>query len=180
MTGRQALITELRDHLPWDAQEAALVDRMTAFVEREPDCFLRSLIIGHLTASAWILSPGMDQVLFLHHRKLDKWLQPGGHADGVEDLRIVAATEVREETGLDLQPFSPTIFDVDIHTIPARPDEPEHEHFDVRFLFVADPALPLLVNHESRGLKWIPVAEIPAYNSETSILRMMDKTLTIV
>ena len=49
--------------------------------------------------------------------------------------------EAREESGLTrLRLVSPEIFDVDRHRIPARGAEPEHWHFDVRFLIEADPA----------------------------------------
>ena len=137
----------------------------------------RSLAIGHVTGSVWVIDRERSCALLTHHRKLDKWLQPGGHADGDPDILRVALREAREESGLEaIQAVSEQIFDIDIHTIPARGREPEHLHYDVRFLIEADRGAPLAVSEESRSLAWIPLGRIVELNPEESIARMVAKT----
>ncbi len=147
---RQPLLQLLYQHQPTDPLEQAMTQATIAFVAQHPDCFDRSLLIGHITGSAWIVSPDRQQTLLIHHRKLDRWLQPGGHADGDPDVAAVALREAQEETGLTslrlVNPVGAThpeqevaIFDVDIHPIPARADVPEHLHYDIRFLLDSEP-----------------------------------------
>ena len=175
---REVLIQQLQQYKAFDAEEEGFRSRILRLLEQEQDCFHRKLLHGHITGSAWVISPEGEQVLLLHHRKLDKWLQPGGHADGEENVRLVAEKEAREESGLNkLRLHDSAIFDLDIHTIPERKDVPEHLHYDIRFRFVADPAEPLQQNNESKGLAWIPLAEVPTKTVQNrSILRMLEKT----
>ncbi len=175
---RQSLLESLRSYRSIDAADAEAAREILEFVELEPACADRSLAQGHLTGSAWIVNQKGDEVLLLHHRKLGKWLQPGGHADGDINLLAVALREAREETGLrSLTPWSSSIFDVDIHRIPARGSEPEHLHFDVRFAIIADKGEPLRINHESNSLAWIPLDRVGELTQEESILRMCRKWL---
>lgn len=173
---RNALLHLLRAHPPFDDAETRHLDRFLHFVQTHPDCFERTLAVGHVTGSAWITDPGGQRVLLLHHRKLDRWFQPGGHADGDPDVRAVAFREATEETGLAVTLAQETIFDVDIHRIPANAREAAHDHFDVRFWFTADPAVPLAVNSEAKALAWVPLEAVSEYNSEESMARMVVKT----
>ncbi len=148
------------------------------FVQEHEDCFLRSCVPGHLTGSAWILSPDRTRTLLTHHHKLDKWLQLGGHADGDTDLLAVALKEAREESGLNnVHAVSAEIFDVDRHWIPARKSDPGHYHYDLRFMIEADPAEPLVISSESKDLAWVEVSRVAALNPEESMARMVRKTL---
>ncbi len=174
---RAALLGELRAYVPADAREASMRERLVAFVTAYPDAFERALSIGHVTASAWIVDPARTRALLAHHRKLRKWLQLGGHADGDPDVRRAALREAREESGLSsLRLVSEAIYDLDVHRIPARPGEPAHEHFDVRFAFEADPDEPLVVSAESHALAWVPLGDLPAYGADESVLRLARKT----
>ncbi len=174
---RRPLLSLLEAYRTDDPEERAMQQRLRLFVQQHPDCFERRLLTGHVTGSAWIVNHDHSKVLMLHHRKLGRWLQPGGHADGEPDILAVALREAREETGLDdIRPVSPAIFDIDIHTIPARGGEPEHEHFDVRFLLQANEQASLRGNEESNRLAWIALANIERLANERSILRMRDKT----
>lgn len=174
---RENLITQLSKHQSFSQAEEAHKQALIKLIGTEKDCFYRHLLHGHITGSAFIISSDATQVLLLHHRKLDKWLQPGGHADGDENIARVAEKEAREETGLQsLRLLQTQVFDVDIHAIPARKEVPEHLHYDIRYLFVADPAEPLLGNLESKALAWFPLREVPercGYNE--SIGRMLEK-----
>lgn len=173
------VLTLLREHASkaLEAQEAAMTAAVIAFVEAHPDCLHRSCIPGHLTGSAWIVSPDRTRVLLTHHHKLDRWLQLGGHADGEGDLRAVAWREAREESGLTrLRLVQPEVFDVDRHWIPPRKSEPGHYHHDLRFLIEGDPAEPLVISTESKDLAWVELAEVTRLNSEESMARMVRKT----
>ncbi len=174
---RETLLAELRAYEPADARERAMRDRLAAFVAGHADAFARSLLVGHVTASAWIVDPARERALLTHHRKLGKWLQLGGHADGDPDVRAAALREAREESGLTSLRFARDgIYDLDVHPIPARPGEPAHEHFDVRFAFEADPAEPLVVSAESKELAWVPLDALAEYGADESVLRLARKT----
>ena len=157
--------------------EAAMLAEYEPFIAAHPDCLLRTCLEGHLTASAWVVDPARTRTLMTHHRKLDRWLQLGGHADGEADLLAAALREVREESGLvRVRAVSTEIFDVDRHRIPARKSEPEHWHFDVRFLVEADPGEPLAVSDESHEVAWVALEEASRLNPGESIARMVRKT----
>ena len=159
-------------------EEGTAVTETVGFVRRHPDCLLRSCLPGHLTGSAWIVSPDRKSVLLTHHGKLDKWLQLGGHADGDSDLSAVAMREAREESGLTrLVPVGRGLFDVDRHWIPGRGTEPGHWHHDLRFMIEADPAEALTISDESKDLAWVRVDGVTALNPEESMARMVRKTL---
>ncbi len=177
---RRPLLDLLATYQPLDDLEAASHTRIVNFVQRHTDCFERSCAPGHVTASAWLLHPHQPLVLLTHHRKLRRWLQPGGHADGDTDVVAVALREAREESGIDdIQPIHATIFDVDVHTIPARADEPAHDHFDVRFLLrvTSDPAFA--VSAESLDLGWFTATQLLELETDASVLRMRSKWLAL-
>jgi 8-oxo-dGTP pyrophosphatase MutT (NUDIX family) len=162
---------------PLALEEALAVDETIAFLEAHPDGLSRTCVTGHLTGSAWITSPDWQRALLTHHRKLGKWLQLGGHADGDPDLLAVALREAREESGLSgLKVVSAELFDVDRHWIPSRGAEPGHWHHDLRFLFEADPSEPLKITQESKALSWVAIAEVTGLNPEESMARMVRKT----
>ena len=176
---RRAVINLLRANTgkPLDSHEAAMTAETLRFVESEPDCLLRSCVVGHLTGSAWIVSPDRTRTLLTHHHKLDKWLQLGGHADGDGDLLAVALREAREESGLgQVCALSSAIFDLDRHWIPPRKTDPGHYHYDLRFLLEADPTAPLLISNESKALAWVELARVTGLNPEESMARMVRKT----
>lgn len=126
------------------------------------DCWKRSLLTGHFTGSAWVLGPDGAQALLIHHRSLDKWVQPGGHADDTDaSLAETARREAQEECGLsDLTLLSEQIFDLDVHVIPAKREVPEHLHYDVRFLFQAENETLSADFSEVKALKWVPLESL--------------------
>lgn len=157
-----------------------MLTRMIAFAEANKDCCSRSLLAGHMTGSAWVLDRSHSAALLTHHRKLNKWLQLGGHADGNPDLLAVALREVQEESGLtEVKVLSRAPFDVDIHSIPARGAEPEHYHYDVRFLFEADARHVLTLSDESHSLAWIPLSDL-ADPADPRSLRVGESVLRMV
>ncbi len=174
---RQPLLNLLDQHQPFDDKEQQMLVTTKDFVISNSDCFERSLNIGHITGSAWIIDKTHEHVLLMHHRKLNRWFQPGGHADGQSDVLKVAIKEAQEETGLtDIQVVSELIFDIDVHLIPENPKEIAHYHYDIRFLFVADINSVLQINAESKNLSWVKLNEVSLYNDSDSIMRMVQKS----
>lgn len=174
---RKYLQDILAQHQPFDANEADMLAQIIEFVAQHDDCFERSLSIGHITGSAWIIDHERTHALLTHHRKLDRWLQLGGHSDGDANTLDVALREGLEESGLqDLHAVSDAIFDVDVHLIPARGDEPAHNHYDVRFLLEADRHAPLSISSESKNLAWVSLDETQTLSTDASIQRMVAKS----
>lgn len=174
------LLSKLRNYFPDNLHEQSMLDQIIDFVEQHTDCFERSLLIGHITGSACIVNNARTKILLTHHQKLDKWLQLGGHSDGNPDTLSVAVREAQEESGLkNIRPVSENIFDVDVHTIPARKNEPSHFHYDIRFLFEADENESLIISSESKNLAWIALSEIEMFTREESVLRMVRKIIAL-
>jgi len=173
---RQLLLNALEAYKPTDEQEIVYKQQIIEFVNTHTDCFERTLTVGHVTASAWILNSDGSRALLMHHAKLDKWFQLGGHCDGDPDTLAVALKEAHEESGLArIVPVSNRIFDIDIHLIPANSREAEHYHFDVRYLLQVQGSDTLVQNTESKELRWIGKhpAELPS--SGRSLVRMFEK-----
>ncbi len=179
--GRARLLAELERYVPGDDRERAMAREIRAFVERYPAAFDRALAIGHVTGSAWVVDRAGAFALLTHHRKLGKWLQLGGHADGDCDVRRVALREAREESGLcAIVAATPGIYDVDVHAIPARGEESAHLHYDVRFAFFANPHEAPRASAESHAVAWVPLAEIERYAIDDSVRRLVSKTPALV
>lgn len=181
VTSRSLLIGGLKSYSSAFAEEREFVNSFLDLL-RSPECFQRTHLPGHITGSAWIINPLRDKVLMVHHAKLNKWLQPGGHADGDENVLRVAVREAREETGLsELKLLSPHFFDIDIHPIPARGNFPEHYHHDIRFIFEADDTQQLRISHESYDVTWVSFTELSRQTyANRSILRMAQKTTDLL
>ncbi len=174
---RNDLLAKLNKYSPFDLNESRMYKSLVQFVKTNPDCFENSLEIGHITGSAWIIDKSQNKVLLTHHRKLAKWIQLGGHADGESDILLVALREAKEESGLNSVNYVSTdIFDVDVHTIPKNHKHFEHLHFDIRFLFEADFDEPFSISKESIDLTWVELNKVHELNSDESILRMVRKT----
>ncbi|WP_199100767.1 NUDIX hydrolase [Dyella sp. ASV21] len=140
--------------------------------------FVRESREAHFTGSAWLVSADGERVLLTHHRKLGRWLQLGGHADGDTDLARVALREAEEESGLDGLSVEPQPFDMDRHRIPARGEEPEHWHYDVRFVVRAGANEQFQVSEESHALAWRSIRDIADdAASDESLRRMARKWL---
>lgn len=157
----------LQDYSRRDARDIDMAARLAGFLAREPRAYDRDPATGHVTGSAFCVSLCGTRALLLHHTKLDRWLQPGGHCDGCRDVVAVAARELSEETGVTARLVSEAVLDIDIHLIPARGTDPAHLHHDVRFLFQADATQPLTRNAESRALAWVALADLTARAGES-------------
>ncbi len=174
---RDVILNALLDYKASDEYEEQMRQKTITFTREHPDCFSRELLVGHITGSAWVVDPQLKQTLLTHHAKLNKWFQLGGHSDGDPDTLAVAHREATEESGLEnITILSREIFDIDIHPIPEKGDEPEHLHYDIRFMFTADPKEKLLITDESKDLQWLALDAVSDVNSSESIARMVRKT----
>ncbi len=160
--------------------EGDTIARTLALIAGHPDCFERTCLAGHITGSAWIVSPDRSKYLMTRHRIFNRWLQLGGHADGCALPHLVALREAEEESGLngfgvyrDLRGFVP--LDVDIHDIAPRPGMPAHAHYDLRYLLIASAEQPLKISDESHDLRWFEERDLTETVHEESVLRMLRK-----
>ena len=169
-------------------EEEDVVRRFTTLLSTWPQCLERTSLPGHITASGWVVHGPSEEVLLTHHRKLGRWLQLGGHADGERDVVGVARREVAEESGIERLflwtestdedgsgALFPTPFDIDIHEIPPHKTVPAHLHYDLRFAFLVPAREAPVVSEESHDVAWVPVGRLDDYSDEESILRMRRK-----
>ncbi len=183
---RDDLIRQLHHY-----QAESIVDRLNAsvilaFVLLNRSCFNaehpptrgdeKDDQMGHITGSAWLLSPDRRKVLLTYHKKLNKWLQLGGHSDGCPNVLETALREAREESGIaNVQPLSNEVFDVDVHKIPGTATRPEHLHYDVRYILISPDTEEFVTSEESHELKWVSFEDVSQYSTEESVLRMVRK-----
>lgn len=157
------LSSHLANYQPFDEKEARDKDRSIHLLNKFGQAaFDRDNMAGHFTASSIILNQDRDKILLILHRKLNKWLQPGGHCDGNTDTFDVARTEVMEEIGLSADDFvtAKTIFRVDIHEFNFN-DVPIHDHYDIRYVSIIDQDVELTKNdREVIDLRWFDFDEL--------------------
>lgn len=171
---RNSIIHALKNYSTSFPEENLFVPKFLELLNHQ-DAFHRHHLPGHITGSSWILDQSRQYVLLVHHGTLNKWLQPGGHAEGEENVLNVALREAEEETGLKhFKLLQEGIFDLDIHPIPARAGFPDHLHYDVRFLFEADKNEKIIVSVESHDVAWIALSQLATLNNP-SLTRMANK-----
>lgn len=182
-TAYATFIADLKNHHPFDATEAAHQTSVSQFVTANSDVFWqRTTTQGHVTGSAFVVNAARTHTLLLHHAKLDRWVQPGGHLDHSDASPAHGALrEALEETGiLSLTLASHSLFDVDVHAIPERNKdglhEPAHFHYDARYLVNADEDT-VQISTESLGFRWVLLGELAEGANESGLVRMAKKML---
>ena len=171
------LASQLAHYFQRWPQESEVVQAFVELLEDPEDPFQRERLAGHFTSGAWLVSADGQRILMTHHRKLGRWLQLGGHADGDRDMARVALKEAEEESGLTgLSVEGDAIFDLDRHWIPERKDVPGHWHYDVRYVVRAGSDENYAVSEESLDLAWRPITEV-ALDADESMSRMARKWL---
>jgi 8-oxo-dGTP pyrophosphatase MutT (NUDIX family) len=175
---RRHLINLLNRYAEQWPEEDDQARRFLGFVSDHEDCLLRSCAPGHITSSAWILAADGNSALLTHHKKLGRWLQLGGHVDGEQQIERACLREAQEESGMQTFTFLPWAksslvpLDLDVHTIPARKGDPEHQHWDIRFLLCAGPDQDLVLSDESNQLAWAELSNLANFTDEESVLRL--------
>ena len=173
------LLDQLNLYVRYHDSEKEMRERMMEFIKTDPRCFENDNPNGHITASAWIFDPETQYVGLVFHKKLNKWLMPGGHSDGDPDTAAQALREAQEEFGGEgLVLSSEYIFDIDIHQLPEdlKRNVPPHLHYDVRFLIYGSSSIAPHLSDESQDVQWVALQDVPQYTTETSMLRMMKKS----
>lgn len=170
----------LRDLLVWynplDGAEQEYKEVILDFLDQYHNAFERSLEVGHITASAWLINKDNTHALLTHHKKLNKWLQLGGHCDGNADALAVAIKEAQEESGImEIQSLFCGIFDIDVHLIPETKNEKAHYHYDIRFLLRVVSDEKITVSSESHDLAWVSRSFDDLPTRERSVVRMFEK-----
>lgn len=166
------LLEELEQYRPWNEQEERDRTELLRRLRSGEDLYTRDNSAGHLTASAWVVSPDRRQVLMAYHNIYDSWSWLGGHADGDHDLLAVALREVREESGLTaVRPVSRSIYSVEILTVDGHEKRgayvSSHLHLNVTYLLEADPADPVRCKpDENSRVGWFGLEEAVAASSE--------------
>lgn len=158
---------ELTQYQPTEQAQLRLREEYLAYLSGHPNAMARSCAPAHLTASGLVVDPAGGRVVLVHHRKVGRWLQPGGHCEP-EDATLAGAAlrEAVEETGLpDLQVL-PGVLRLDRHGAPCASDWPgpgpmEH-HLDVMFAVLAPSDAPARVSAESLAVRWFEADELPA------------------
>lgn len=177
---RIPLQEKLSSYQPACPSEREYKKHIVEFMENNSDCFERSLAIGHITASCWLLNKDHSKALMLHHAKLNRWFQLGGHCDGDPDTLAVALKEAQEESGImGIEPLSVDIFDIDVHLIPDNPKEKAHYHYDIRYLLHVVSDEQLVQNSESKELRWIEKSRHALPTDNPSVVRMFDKWVSL-
>ena len=171
------LAAQLADYQRRWPDEATTVQAFLDLLQDPQDPFLRERLAGHFTSGVWLVSADGLRILMTHHRKLERWLQLGGHADGDRDMGSVALKEAQEESGLPgLSVDGDSIFDLDRHWIPERKDVPGHWHYDVRYVVRASIDERYVVSEESHDLAWRLISDV-AQEADESMSRMARKWL---
>lgn len=176
-----AMLVALRAHVAFDAIEEKHRLDTILFIAQHPDnWWQRDSHEGHVTAAAWVLNAERTHALLLHHAKLSRWLQPGGHLDSTDESAAHGALrEAIEETGIaTLSLVNSVLFDIDVHPIPARKTEAAHFHYDVRYLVVANET-NVVISEESLGAQWMSISEIVASHMDESITRLAKKSFLL-
>lgn len=169
---RVTLLEELEQYRPWNEQEERDRTELLRWLRSGEDLYTRDNSAGHLTASAWVVSPDRRRVLMAYHNIYDSWSWLGGHADGDHDLLAVALREVREESGLTaVRPVSRSIYSVEILTVDGHEKRgayvSSHLHLNVTYLLEADPAAPVRCKpDENSRVGWFGLEEAVAASSE--------------
>jgi 8-oxo-dGTP pyrophosphatase MutT (NUDIX family) len=175
------LLAQLKAHIAFDAHEEKYRLDTINFIEScNTHWWQRATGEGHVTAAAWVLNAERTHALLLHHAKLNRWLQPGGHLDDTDESPAHGALrEAVEESGIaSLSLVNFTLFDVDVHPIPERKNERAHLHYDVRYLIMAKDT-NVVISEESLGAQWMSISEIVASQMDESITRLAKKSFLL-
>lgn len=166
----------LENYVPKTEEERESLKKTQEFLETQDNCYSRTNLEGHITSGALVIDKDFN-VLLNHHKIFDSWFHFGGHSDGEADSLNVARREVMEESGVvDVDVCGGKIFDIDVHSIPynEKKKEPEHYHYDIRFLFIAKNK-EFKISDESKDIRWLTIEEAKKIATKQDMIRMLDK-----
>lgn len=174
---------DIKRYRPYNEQEERDRALILSFLAKNEDAFLRTNLLAHMTASAWIVNPARDRALMVYHKIYDSWAWTGGHADGDEDLLAVALREAREETGIErVRPITEGIYSLEVLTVDGHEKRgeyvPSHLHMNVTYLLEADEHDALKVcEAENSGVRWFTLDGALAASTEPWFVERIYKKL---
>ena len=174
---KEAFIT----YKPKNEQEVMDQKLIVDFITKHEDALLRTNLTAHVTASAFVVNPTFDKILFAYHNIYQSWSWVGGHNDGDPDLLGVAIKEAMEETGIkDVYPYDKDIFTIDVIYVPNHIKHgvyvPDHLHLNASFLLVADENQALTISeHENSGVQWFDLDDVFHHISEPRMIPVYQK-----
>ena len=174
---------DIKKYCPCNEQEQRDKEVILEFLDKQPDAFLRSNLLAHMTASAWIVNPDRDKVLMVYHKLYDSWSWTGGHADGERDLLKVALKEAMEETGaVHIKPVTEDIYSLEVLTVDGHEKRgeyvPSHLHLNVTYLLEADESDELKIcPDENSGVAWFSLDEALEKSTEPWFVERIYKKL---
>jgi len=173
---KAAVVEMLHRYIPAQGEEMGHKNHILSLLESSPGPFApQSFSTGHVTASALIFDDKARHVLLIHHKGLKQWLQPGGHVDPEDGCLVdTVVREVQEEVGLLLPKSAAQLFDVDVHEIPAVGDDPQHLHFDFRFLFRCKQS-SVQAASDATDARWFPLSEAAKLSRNEGMKRLFKK-----
>lgn len=180
LSRRFDLLEQLEAYEPTSGEEMSR-DRLITALREPGDPFSRYRFDpGHVTAGGIVLSPDGAAVLLIHHRRLGRWIEPGGHIDPADESVFAAALrEVVEETGAQgLERLGTGIFDVDAHPIPSGRSEPPHTHFNVAYAMRAA-SHELTIASEVLDARWQQLDEVATVTSDRAVVRAATKLASL-
>lgn len=177
------ILEDIKKYRPCCEQEQRDKSVILDFIDKNPDAFLRTNLIAHMTASAWVVNHSRDRVLMVYHNIYNSWSWTGGHADGEEDLLSVALRECREETGVKtVRPVSRDIFSIEVLTVDGHEKRgeyvPSHLHLNVTYLLEADESEKLhACEGENSGVRWYSLTDALSASTEPWFVERIYKKL---
>lgn len=176
-------IDSIKKYSPYSEQEENDKEIIIRCFDMFDDILSRDNNIMHITSSAFIVNKNRTKVLMVHHNIYNSWCWTGGHADGEENLLLVAINEAQEETGVkNIFPVSDDILSLDILPVFGHIKKGKyissHLHLSIAYLIEADDVEPLIVKpDENSAVKWIPIDEIELYSNEPHMMKIYNKIL---
>lgn len=163
---RLQLLKQLEDYIPFNQQEEADKQVMIDLLNTSKDIFLRTNLLAHFSASAWVLNQDHTHVLMAYHNIYQSYAWLGGHADGEEDLLSVAIREVKEESGISqVKPITTNIFSLETIVVEGHEKKgkyvPSHLHLNITYLLEADDKQSLHIKQdENSAVAWFTQQQV--------------------
>ena len=173
------LLKQFKNYKIENSSEKEVAEKYIEFLEKIWEkWFYRENLEGHFTASIVVVNEDITKTLLMHHKKLNRWLNFWWHADWEIDLENVAIRELEEEAWITISKSDllKDFIDLDLQIIPERKSEPEHFHYDVRYVVKIDENTKFIKQEEEvNDIKWFSIEELEKENLSPWVLKIIQK-----